>query len=123
MHPVGFRDPFDSTRLPPSVIAVIPARHDATRLPGKPLIQIAGRPMIEHVYRRAAAAPGVEAVVVATDDPRIANVKATIAHRHADGTGDDLDIDLARFSDAEVMQQTFGRRINRVRHAGRSPVS
>ncbi len=61
--------------------------------------------------------------VVQTDDPRIANVKATIAHRHADGTGDDLDIDLARFSDAEVMQQTFGRRINRVRHAGRSPVS
>jgi len=58
-----------------------------------------------------------------TDDPRIANVKTTIAHHHADGTGDDLDIDLARFGDAEVMQQTFGRRINRVRHAGRSPVS
>jgi 3-deoxy-manno-octulosonate cytidylyltransferase (CMP-KDO synthetase) len=73
VHPVGFRDPFDSTLPPPSVIAVIPARHDATRLPGKPLIQIAGRPMIEHVYRRAAAAPGVEAVVVATDDPRIAD--------------------------------------------------
>ena len=45
-----------------------------------------------------------------TDDPRIANVKATIAHRRADGTGNDLDIDLAWFGDAEVMQQTFGRR-------------
>jgi len=41
------------------------------RLPGKPLIDIAGRPMIEHVYRRAASARGVDAVMVATDDERI----------------------------------------------------
>jgi 3-deoxy-manno-octulosonate cytidylyltransferase (CMP-KDO synthetase) len=41
-------------------------------LPGKPLADVGGRPMIEHVYRRAAAAPSVNAVVVATDDPRIA---------------------------------------------------
>jgi 3-deoxy-manno-octulosonate cytidylyltransferase (CMP-KDO synthetase) len=41
-------------------------------LPGKPLADIAGRPMIEHVYRRAASTPGVDAVVVATDDSRIA---------------------------------------------------
>ena len=39
--------------------------------PGKPLADLVGRPMIEHVYRRAAAAPGVDAVVVATDDARI----------------------------------------------------
>jgi 3-deoxy-manno-octulosonate cytidylyltransferase (CMP-KDO synthetase) len=42
------------------------------RLPGKPLADIAGRPMVEHVYRRAASARGVDAVVVATDDERIA---------------------------------------------------
>lgn len=54
------------------VVAAIPARWGSTRLPGKPLAAIAGRPMIEHVYRRAAAAPGVEAVVVLTDDERIA---------------------------------------------------
>ncbi len=54
------------------VVAAIPARWGSTRLPGKPLAPIAGRPMIEHVYRRAAAAPGVEAVVVLTDDERIA---------------------------------------------------
>ncbi|PYR78620.1 MAG: 3-deoxy-manno-octulosonate cytidylyltransferase [Acidobacteria bacterium] len=71
MHPVGFRDPFDRTLPPPQVVAVIPARYDATRLPGKPLAEIAGKPMIEHVYRRAAAARGVDAVVVATDDMRI----------------------------------------------------
>jgi 3-deoxy-manno-octulosonate cytidylyltransferase (CMP-KDO synthetase) len=72
VHPVGFPDPFDSTLSSPQVVAVIPARYDATRLPGKPLADIAGRPMIEHVYRRAAAASGVDAVVVATDDERIA---------------------------------------------------
>jgi 3-deoxy-manno-octulosonate cytidylyltransferase (CMP-KDO synthetase) len=41
-------------------------------LPGKPLADVGGRPMIEHVYRRTAAAPSVDAVVVATDDARIA---------------------------------------------------
>jgi 3-deoxy-manno-octulosonate cytidylyltransferase (CMP-KDO synthetase) len=55
-----------------SVLAVIPARFHSTRLPGKVLAEIAGKPMIEHVYRRAAAAPRVHAVIVATDDERIA---------------------------------------------------
>jgi 3-deoxy-manno-octulosonate cytidylyltransferase (CMP-KDO synthetase) len=55
-----------------SVLAVIPARYHSTRLPGKPLLDIAGRPMIEHVYRRASAATAVDAVLVATDDERIA---------------------------------------------------
>ena len=72
MRPVGFADPFDRTLPPPHVVAVIPARYTATRLPGKPLADLAGRPMIEHVYRRAAAARGVDAVIVATDDDRIA---------------------------------------------------
>ena len=54
------------------VVAAIPARYASTRLPGKPLLPIAGRPMIEHVYRRAAAAPGLDRVVVLTDDERIA---------------------------------------------------
>jgi 3-deoxy-manno-octulosonate cytidylyltransferase (CMP-KDO synthetase) len=52
-------------------IVVIPARFASARFPGKPLAQIEGRPMIEHVYRRAAAARGVAGVVVATDDARI----------------------------------------------------
>jgi 3-deoxy-manno-octulosonate cytidylyltransferase (CMP-KDO synthetase) len=52
---------------------VIPARYAATRLPGKPLRLIAGRPMIEHVLERAAVA-GAREVVVATDDERIASV-------------------------------------------------
>jgi 3-deoxy-manno-octulosonate cytidylyltransferase (CMP-KDO synthetase) len=54
-----------------SVVAIIPARYHSTRLPGKPLVDIAGRPMIEHVYRRAAEARTISAVIVATDDDRI----------------------------------------------------
>ncbi|NNL56381.1 MAG: 3-deoxy-manno-octulosonate cytidylyltransferase [Pseudomonadales bacterium] len=49
---------------------VIPARYASTRLPGKPLAQIDGKPMIEHVYQRASASAASE-VVVATDDPRV----------------------------------------------------
>lgn len=55
-------------------VALIPARYQSTRLPGKPLALIAGRTMIEHVYRRASDARGLDAVAVATDDTRIADV-------------------------------------------------
>lgn len=54
-----------------SVIGAIPARYASTRLPGKPLREIAGRPMIEHVVRRARRAERLERVVVLTDDERI----------------------------------------------------
>ena len=49
---------------------VIPARYGSTRLPGKPLLEIAGKPMIHHVIGRALAS-GAQEVVVATDDQRI----------------------------------------------------
>lgn len=52
-------------------IAVIPARFAATRLPGKPLADIHGKPMVQWVYEGAAKARGITQVVVATDDPRI----------------------------------------------------
>ena len=59
--------------LPPAlrIVVGIPARYHSTRFPGKPLALLAGRPLVEHVYRRALSVPGVELVVVATDDPRI----------------------------------------------------
>ncbi len=53
------------------VTAVIPARYASTRFPGKPLAEILGKPMIEHVYRRTVAAQTVDRVIVATDDQRI----------------------------------------------------
>jgi 3-deoxy-manno-octulosonate cytidylyltransferase (CMP-KDO synthetase) len=58
-------------------LVLIPARMAATRLPGKPLLDIAGQPMIVHVARQAAAA-GIGRVAVATDTPEIA--AAVTAH-------------------------------------------
>ncbi len=49
---------------------VIPARYASTRLPGKPLCNIAGKPMIQHVYERARESDA-ERVIIATDDERI----------------------------------------------------
>lgn len=57
----------------PGFKVVIPARHASTRLPGKPLLAIHGRPMIQHVWERARAS-GAGEVIVATDDARIAAV-------------------------------------------------
>ena len=62
------------------VLIVIPARMAATRLPGKPLADIAGKPMIEHVLRRAEAA-AVGPVVVATDSPEIEKAVETAGGR------------------------------------------
>src|SRR5260370_13543209 len=56
---------------PPKVIVVIPARYGSTRLPGKPLVLLAGKPMIQRVYERAKLATRVNRVLVATDDERI----------------------------------------------------
>jgi 3-deoxy-manno-octulosonate cytidylyltransferase (CMP-KDO synthetase) len=52
-------------------VAVIPARYGSSRLPGKPLIQVKAKPLIQHVYERVKAS-SVQHVVVATDDERIA---------------------------------------------------
>ena len=50
-----------------NIVCVIPARYSSTRLPGKPLADIAGKPMIQHVYERAVLAERPRQVIVATD--------------------------------------------------------
>jgi 3-deoxy-manno-octulosonate cytidylyltransferase (CMP-KDO synthetase) len=60
----------------PRILVLIPARMAASRLPGKPLLDIAGLPMIVHVVRRAEAA-GIGRVAVATDTPEIAAAVTT----------------------------------------------
>jgi 3-deoxy-manno-octulosonate cytidylyltransferase (CMP-KDO synthetase) len=50
---------------------IIPARWGSTRFPGKPLHEIAGKPLIQHVWERCVRVRGVDRVIVATDDPRI----------------------------------------------------
>jgi len=71
---------------------VIPARYASTRLPGKALLDLAGRPLIQHVYERAVES-GAQAIVIATDDARIRNAAlsfgATVvmtSRKHASGT-------------------------------------
>ena len=60
-----------STARRARVVAAIPSRYGSTRLPAKALHLLGGRPMVEHVYRRAKAASGLDRVVVLTDDERI----------------------------------------------------
>lgn len=55
-----------------TVVAAIPARYASTRLPGKPLLLLGGKPMVQHVYERARRAQGISRVVVLTDDQRVA---------------------------------------------------
>ena len=57
-----------------SVIAVIPARYASSRLPGKPLKEIDGVPMVVRAWRSVSRAGGIQRVIVATDDERIADV-------------------------------------------------
>ncbi|MGB5177867.1 MAG: 3-deoxy-manno-octulosonate cytidylyltransferase [Gammaproteobacteria bacterium] len=71
---------------------VIPARYASTRLPGKPLLELAGRPMLQYVHERTVQS-GASEVIIATDDPRIAaaaqNFGATVCMTstgHASGT-------------------------------------
>ena len=96
-------------------VAVIPARYASTRLSGKALADIAGRPMIEWVYRRAAAS-GAREVIVATDDERIAVAARGFGARaemtaasHASGT--DRIAELARrlnWNDRQIVVNVQG---------------
>jgi len=88
------------------VAIIIPARYGSTRFEGKPLVPLLGRPMIQHVYERAAMACLVDRVVVATDDERIAGVVrgfgGTVimtSSRHQTGT--DRIVEVAQGLDVE----------------------
>ena len=58
--------------VPPKILGVIPARFASTRFPGKPLVEIAGKPMIQHVWERARQSRFLGQILIATDDDRIA---------------------------------------------------
>lgn len=106
----GERAVVSTTR--PRIVAVIPARYDSTRLPGKALAPIAGRPMIQHVYERACRARGVDRTVVATDDARIADaVRAfggDVVVTGAFATGTDRVAAVAAELDADVVLDVQG---------------
>ena len=97
------------------VVVVIPARYASARLPGKPLVDVAGKPMIVRVHERAVAS-GVGPVIVASDDERV--VAAARAHgadavltsgAHASGTDRIAEVVAARgFDPATVVVNVQG---------------
>lgn len=75
------------------VTAIIPARWASTRFPGKPLVKLRGKPLVQHVWERAQRAKSVSRVIIATDDMRIAEVAfefgaevALTSSKHPTGT-------------------------------------
>ena len=95
-------------------ICVIPARYSSTRLPGKPLKDICGKPMICRVWERANQAKSVSEVIVATDDDRILqavekNHGRAMMTRADHKTGTDRLAEVAeKFPDAEVVVNVQG---------------
>ncbi len=95
------------------VIAAIPARWASSRLPGKPLRLLAGRPMIEHVWRRVQKAKGIQRVVVLTDHPDIAQAVESFGGEYCltpedCASGTDRIAWAARDWDAEVIINVQG---------------
>lgn len=94
---------------------VIPARYASSRLPGKPLLDIAGKPMIQHVYDRACESDA-QNVIIATDDQRIADaaddfgadVCMTSAH-HRSGTDRLAEVaQIRQFDDEDIVINVQG---------------
>lgn len=95
------------------VLGIIPARYGSTRFPGKPLALLAGKPMVQWVYERAAQAELLSEVIVATDDQRIFDaVKKfggrVVMTRNDHPSGSDRIAEVAATSDAEIIVNIQG---------------
>lgn len=99
--------------MPVKLAIVIPARYQSGRLPGKPLIKIAGVPMIERTYRQCAKAFPASDIYVATDDERIAvscrvaGIQVIMTSRNC-LTGTDRVAEAARYIDADILINVQG---------------
>ena len=96
------------------IVAVIPARFASTRLPGKPLLSETGRPLIQHVVEAARRAKSLQRIIVATDDPRIADAVAGFGGEammtradHATGTDRVAEV-AARIEQARIIVNVQG---------------
>lgn len=95
------------------VVGVIPARYHSSRLDGKALADIAGRPMIQHVWERCRAAASLDRIILATDDRRIETAARSFGAEavmtdpaHASGT--DRIAEAARAIDCDVVVNIQG---------------
>ncbi len=97
----------------PSAAGIIPARHASTRFPGKPLVKIAGVPMVQRVFERTREAKRLQAVFVATDDEAIAEACAgfgapVLMTRSDHPTGTDRLAEAARNLEHDVIVNIQG---------------
>jgi 3-deoxy-manno-octulosonate cytidylyltransferase (CMP-KDO synthetase) len=109
VFPAGLSPSVRSAR----VVALIPSRYQSSRLPGKPLALIGDKPMVQHVLHRATDARLVDAVLVATDDERVADVVSAgggtaVMTRTTHETGTDRLAEVARLLDAEIVVNVQG---------------
>jgi 3-deoxy-manno-octulosonate cytidylyltransferase (CMP-KDO synthetase) len=98
---------------PKIAVAVIPARYSSTRLPGKALLPIAGKPLIVWVAERAASASSISRVIVATDDARISDAVTqagfeAMMTRADHQSGTDRVAEVASQLDAEIIVNVQG---------------
>ena len=107
------------------IVGVIPARFASTRLPGKALLSETGRPLIQHVVEAARRAQSLERIIVATDDPRIAEAVGQFGGEfmmtradHATGTDRVAEV-AARLEGARIDRQPPGRRARGLRRDAR----
>ncbi len=96
-----------------NAVGIIPARFAASRFPGKPLVSIAGKPMLQRVIEGARSAKRLTDVIIATDDPRIARACAEFGARAvmtspAHPTGTDRIAEAAAGLDAEIVVNVQG---------------
>ena len=99
--------------MKPKVVGIIPARYGSTRLPGKALKLILGKPMVQRVYERALLARGLTTVCVATDDERVVHVVESFGGRAImtspdHPTGTDRLAEATRGIDAEIVVNLQG---------------
>ncbi len=95
------------------IVAIIPARYASTRFPGKPLADLWGKPLIQHVWERARCAESVGRVLIATDDERIAGAArgfgAEVVMTRADHpSGTDRIAEAAAGLEAEIVVNLQG---------------
>jgi 3-deoxy-manno-octulosonate cytidylyltransferase (CMP-KDO synthetase) len=96
------------------VLGIIPARYASTRFPGKPMVDIGGKPMIQRVYEQCVKCPSLDEVIVATDDERILNhvlsfggkAVMTAAH-HQSGTDRSAEV-AALYPDFDIIVNIQG---------------
>lgn len=99
--------------MPRRIVAVIPARYTSTRLPGKPLIDLAGKPMIMRVVERTRMVAAIDRVIVATDDERVWRVvkeagEEAMMTSPDHQTGTDRLAEVAAGLDAEIIVNVQG---------------